>query len=329
MRTFLSLLDHDADALRKLVVRARALKGGAQANAIRGKVLGLIFFNPSLRTRVSFESAMARFGGHAVILSPGKDTWNLEYRDVVMNGDSAEHIEEAAPVLSRYCHALGVRTFAGLTDALADARDEVIRSFAANATVPLINMESAMDHPCQGLADMMTLREKLNKTEGKTFCLTWAPHMKALPLAVGHCAITAAAQSGMNIVVTHPTGHDLDEGVMSRAADICKTNNASFDVTADQREACAAADVVYVKSWGSRQLYGNAIGQAKAMTEFANWTVGTDHVKRPDQLVMHCLPVRRGVVMTADLLRSRQSIVVDQAENRMWAQAAILESLWS
>jgi N-acetylornithine carbamoyltransferase len=329
MNSFISLLEQDTDYLRQLVARARALKGGAAADAIRGKILGLLFFNPSLRTRVSFESAMARFGGHAIVLSPGKDTWNLEYREVVMDRDSAEHIEEAVKVLSRYCDALGVRTFASLSDAAEDARDEVIRAFAENTTVPLINMESAMDHPCQGLADLMTMKEKLNETEGKTFCLTWAPHMKALPLAVGHCAITAAAHAGMNIVIARPTGHDLDESITDRVTEICSANNASFDVTTDQKDACACANIIYVKSWGSRNFYGHAVAQAKAFKEFAHWTVTKNHLTRPDQLVMHCLPVRRGIVMTADLLRSPNSIVIDQAENRMWAQAAILESLWN
>lgn len=331
LRHWLSFLDYTPRELAALVESAHEIKAGRDqraADALYGRILGMVYFNPSLRTRMSFEAAMARFGGHAITLNVGADSWNLEHRDgVVMNGAAAEHIREAAPVLSRYCNLLGVRTFAGLKDAAEDAADAMLRAFARFATVPVVSLESAMEHPCQALADWMTIDERFQGTGGRNFTLTWAPQAKATPMAVPHSAVLMAAAAGMNLTIAHPPGYELNREILARAMHWCDQHGTSFTVTHDQRAACADAEVLYVKSWGSTGFYGDSERQRESFAQHASWMVTRDHLVRPDCVLMHCLPVRRNVVIADDALNDLCSIVVDQAENRMWAQAAILAHL--
>lgn len=330
MRHWLSMLEYDPPELAALVALARRFKAGqagAAAEALRGRILSMVFFNPSLRTRTSFEAAMLRYGGHAICLSVGADTWKLEYRDgVVMDGDCAEHVKEAAPVLSRYGDVLAVRTFAGLRDAADDAADPILRAFARYATVPVINMESAVEHPCQGLADWMTVEEKLQGTRGRRFVLTWAPQAKGLPMAVPHSAILVAAAAGLHVTVAHPPGYELNAAILDRARSWCHAAGNEFVVTHEQRPACRRADAVYVKSWGSPALYGDAERQRASFRQYADWTVGLDHLGA-QTILMHCLPVRRNVVISDAALDDPRCVVVDQAENRLWTQAAIVSHL--
>jgi len=329
MKHWLYQSDCELAELAELVQIARDLKAGRDAvgvrQALRGRVMGMVFFNPSLRTRVSFESGMFRFGGHAICLNVGTDAWRLEHRDgAVMNDVCAEHVREAAPVLSRYCDVLGVRTFAALNSATEDADDAVLRAFARHATVPVVNMESAMAHPCQGLADRITMEEKLGGARGRRFVLTWAPHVKALPMAVPHSAILAAASAGMQVTLAHPPGYELHAGPIAAARRWCRAQGAELTVTAEQMDACRAADVVYVKSWGSADLYGHAEAQAADFARYDRWRVSAAHLGSRDAILMHCLPVRRNVVIADDALDDPRCAVVDQAENRMWAQMAIV-----
>lgn len=330
-RHWLSFLDHQPEELAQLVKSARDIKSGRDqhaADALFGRILGMVFFNPSLRTRTSFEAAMMRHGGHAITLNVGGDTWNLEHRDgIVMNGPAAEHIREAAPVLSRYCNILGVRTFAGLKNAADDAEDALLRAFARHATVPIVSLESAMEHPCQALADWMTIDERFGSTAGRRFTLTWAPQAKATPMAVPHSAVLCAAAAGMHVTIAHPPGYELNANILSQAMHWCDRSGASFTVTHDQPSACDGAEVVYVKSWGSPQYYGNADAQRDSFANFAEWMVTRKHLTTPESILMHCLPVRRNVVIADEALDDPRCIVVDQAENRMWAQAAILAYL--
>lgn len=332
MRHFLTLLDERPEDLRALVALARTIKAGVVAPdpvaALRGRILGMLFFNPSLRTRASFEAAMYRFGGHAIVLNVGGDAWGLEHRErTIMDGDKAEHVKEAAPVLSRYCDVLAVRTFAQLRDAAEDAQDALLRAFALHATVPVINMESALEHPCQGLADWLTMEEKLpGGTAGRSFTLTWAPQAKAVPMAVPHSAILAAAAAGMHVTVAHPPGYELNPRIVEHVRTLCGLGGQRFSLTSEQVEACRSADVVYAKSWGAAGLYGQAEAQKASFRENADWMVDTHHLG-PRTLLMHCLPVRRNVVISDAALDDGRCIVVDQAENRLWAQAAILARL--
>jgi N-acetylornithine carbamoyltransferase len=340
MKHFVSMLDWTREDLAALIDLAARAKRGAAADemaVLQRRILTMVFFNASLRTRASFEAGMLRCGGSAIVMNVGSDTWALEYRDgAVMNGDAAEHIREAAPVLSRYTDLLAVRTFANLRDVAEDATEPVIRGFEKFATVPLINMESAVEHPCQGLADWLTLAEHIGARDGakapagdlrgKRFVLTWAPHIKGLPLAVPHSAMLAAAAAGMDVTVAHPPGYDLNPRFVGHAQKWCEAAGAKFEMTTDQKFATRGADAVYVKSWGAPGLYGDAAAQTASFREHADWQVTEGHLGTKTRL-MHCLPVRRNVVIADDALNDPRSIVVDQAENRLWAQVAVLATL--
>jgi N-acetylornithine carbamoyltransferase len=333
MKHFLGLLDLQPAKLEQLVVLAGRLKAGKDADAarvIKDRILAMVFFNPSLRTRASFEAAMLRFGGHAIVLSPGGDIWRIEHRNgAVMNAECAEHIREAAPVLGRYCDVLGVRTFARMANAAEDAADAIMQNFAAFSGVPTISLESAIEHPCQGLADQMTLTEKLGRTQGKRFVLSWAPHIKGLPMAVPHSAILAAAAAGMHVTIAHPPGYELGARFVETARTWCRQAGTSLVVTDQQRAACHEADAIYVKSWGSPTLYGKPDAQLADFHAHADWMVGLDHLCKATTILMHCLPVRRNVVIADAALDDPRAVVVDQAENRLWAQAAVLCELLS
>lgn len=327
MRHWLGLADESPVELAKLVETALRIKSGADRDTQRilhGRVLVMLFFNSSLRTRTSFEAAMLRAGGHAICLNVGSDTWNIEYRDgAIMNGAAAEHVREAAPVLSRYGDLLAVRSFAEMKSPTADAEERVIRAFARHATVPVLNMESAWEHPCQGLADWLTIREKLGDPRGKRFTLTWAPHIKLLPLAVSHSAVLAAAAAGMHVTIAHPPGYNLGENILERARAFCRSAGTNLDLTHDQAAATRSADIVYAKSWGAPLLYGDASAQSAEFNRYADWQVRAAHLGQHTRL-MHCLPTRRNVELADDALDDPRCIVVDQAENRLWAQTAIL-----
>src|SRR6267143_3098607 len=218
MKNFLTTSDLTSDRLKQLIDSALRFKGGADnSQPLANKSVALVFFNPSLRTRASMQVGIYELGGHAVVLEPGGTSWTLEHREgTVMDGDKTEHVAEFVRVLTRYCAALGVRTFAALKDWETERTDPVLSAFAKYSQVPLINLESAMHHPCQATADMMTIREK--KGEGnKRVLLTWAWHPKPLPMAVPNSFLLAAAQMGHDVVVAHPKGYELDAELVETA----------------------------------------------------------------------------------------------------------------
>jgi N-acetylornithine carbamoyltransferase len=292
---------------------------------LRGRRLGMLFFQPSLRTRVAFEVACFDLGAHAVHLQVGGGLWNLEHRDgVVMDGDRAEHVREAVGVLGRLLDGLGVRCFAGLVDARADAADEVLHAIARHATVPVLSLESAMDHPHQGLADALTVRRRFGE-ERVRVALTWAPHVKPLPLAVPHAALLAFAREGHEVVVAHPPGYDLDEGVLDDARRLAGEAGGRVEVTHQQAAALAGARVVYAKSWGARAHYGDGVAAQGGFRAHADWRVTAARMAATDHAVfLHCLPLRRGVVADADVLDAPSCLVLDQAEARLHVQKATL-----
>lgn len=328
MKQFTSFLNHSAETLQHIVQRALAIKNGSVPKSIAGKTLGMLFFNPSLRTRVSFETAMKRFGGHVVALSAGGDVWSLETREgAVMNQNKTEHIKDAARVLSRYCDALAVRTFAALKDIQEDLSEETLATFSKYATVPVISMESSMEHPCQALADMLTIKERF-KDRNVSFTLTWAPHIKPLPMAVPHSALLAAANLGCDITLAHPKGFDLAPGYIEQVTVRAKACGGSFAYTDNQLDACTKADVVYAKNWAPFPLYNDAQKLSDELLSNSSWKMTQSALKR-DALFMHCLPVRRNLEVADEVLDGPNSGVYDQAENRMWAQAAVLEKIFS
>jgi N-acetylornithine carbamoyltransferase len=287
----------------------------------------MVFFNPSLRTRTSFEAVMARGGGHALVLEAGSGTWKLEDRiGAIMNGDRPEHLREAVPVVSRYVDALAVRSFSSLTSDDEDNVDAVLRSFQNYATVPVISMESAREHPCQGLADIMTIEENFGLTRGLPITLTWAPHIKALPKAVPNSFLLTAAARGCDIRVAHPAGFELHGEVRGEAEALAKKGGGKISYFREQDSALTGARAIYAKAWGP----GTASAlPAESVTQHHDWmmTARQMSLAAADAIFLHCLPVRRNVEVADEILDGKWSRVIDQAENRFHVQRALLDWL--
>lgn len=309
-----------------LLALAARIKRGEITGGLERKVLAMVFLDPSLRTRASMETAMFLHGGHALAMEPGKGSWAIETElDTVMDGATVEHLIEAARVLSRYADALAVRSFPKGTDWDVEREDGTIRSFARFATVPVINLESSRRHPCQGLADAMTMREKLGDTAGKKFVLHWAWHPKPLPTAVPASAAIAAAQLGMEVVIARPEGYDLDPDDYGAIRGLAERQGGSLTVTDDLNDAVDGAAVVYPKSWGSLQYFGRPDEERALREGKRSWRLTENLMARTDRgIAMHCLPVRRNVEIDAAVLDGPHSAVIDQAENRLHAQRALL-----
>lgn len=330
-RDFLALEDWNVDAVDEMLALATRVKRGEIRGGLERKVLALVFLDPSLRTRSSMETAMFLHGGHALVLEPGKGSWALETEPgAVMDGSTVEHVAEAARVLARYADALAVRAFPKGPDWAVEREDRLIRDFAEYSEKPVINLESSRRHPCQALADVMTLRERLGDTRGKRFVLTWAWHPKPLPTAVPASAALAAARLGMDVVVARPAGYDLDtedEALLDRlAAEAGGTVRRCEDMDA----GLEGADAVYVKSWGSLAHYGRPDEERLLRAPLRDWRMTERrqrHTRGGAGIVMHCLPVRRNVEIDDAVLDGPHSVVVDQAENRLHAQRALLLNL--
>jgi N-acetylornithine carbamoyltransferase len=331
-RDLLALEDWKDDEVEALLQLAFRVKRGEIRGGLERKILAMVFMDPSLRTRTSFETAMHLHGGHAIVLEPGKGSWALETEPgAVMDADRVEHIIEAARVLGRYADAVGVRSFPRGNDWAVARRDAIVRDFARHCEKPVINLESARRHPCQALADAMTLREKLGETAGKRFVLTWAWHPKALPTAVPASAALAAARLGMEIAIARPEGYELDPEDTALIRRIAQQAGGEFvHIIDDPDEALVGADAVYVKSWGSVKLFGRSEEEAELRAGLRDWRLTPTRLRSTrggNGIVMHCLPVRRNVEIDDAVLDGPNSVVVDQAENRLHAQRALLLEL--
>ena len=319
---FLNTLDTDLDQLINSALRFKA--GDDSSRPLGNKSVALVFFNPSLRTRASMQVGIFELGGNAVVLEPGGTSWTLEHREgAVMDGDKTEHVAEFVRVLERYCVAIGVRTFAALKNWQEERTDPVLNAFAKYASVPIINLESAMHHPCQSVADMMTIREKLGAGR-KRVVLTWAWHPKPLPMAVPNSFALAAAQMGHDLLIAHPPGYELDEELLETMR-----TRGSVEITNDIDAAFDGAEVIYAKSWGAKQFYGNADRDVAERAQFRNqWIVNEDRMSRTNNAIfMHCLPVRRNVIVTDGVIDSKASVVIDEAENRLHVQKAVMAKI--
>lgn len=329
-RDFLTTGDWTRAELDQLIESAFRFKNAPdQSRPLSGRSVALVFFNPSLRTRASMQVGIYELGGNAVVLEPGGTSWTLEHRDgAVMDADKTEHIAEFVRVLGRYCVAIGVRTFAALQDWEAERLDPILNAFARYADVPVINLESAMHHPCQALADMMTICERLGPWR-KRVVLSWAWHPKPLPMAVPNSFALAAAQMGHDLVVAHPPGYELDDELMESIQQQAAGAGGRVTVTSELDAAFDGAEVVYAKSWGSRHFYGQpAVEIAERAQYREKWIVDESKMGRTsDAIFMHCLPVRRNVIVTDAVIDSPQSAVIDEAENRLHAQKAIMARL--
>jgi N-acetylornithine carbamoyltransferase len=327
MRHATGIEDFGTGGVEEILARALAWKQGPHPKHLVDKILGMVFFNPSLRTRASFEAVMARGGGSSIVLEVGNGVWKLEDREgAVMDGDRAEHIKEAAPVLSRYVDMLAVRTFASNVSDDADNADPVMNGFRNLGTVPTISMESAREHPCQGLADLLTARETFGATKGLPVTLAWAPHIKPLPKAVPNSFLLTAAAAGCEVRVAHPEGFELHPSVMAQARTLAQATGGSVAVTHDLDQAVAGTRVIYAKAWGPAT--GSGLG-ADAVKAFPHWLCSPRHFDHAaqDAIFMHCLPVRRNVEVADGVLDGPWCRVVDEAENRFHVQRSLIQWL--
>lgn len=308
MQHYLSI--NDIDSLSDWVTEARALKNDPLQSKSLGKdkTIGLLFFNNSLRTRLSTQKAAINLGMEVIVMNFGNEGWALEYGDgTIMDQGTSEHIKEAAKVVSQYCDVIGIRAFASLTDKEKDEAEVVLNGFKKYASVPIVNMESSVGHPLQALTDAITLAENSNKTKPKVV-LSWAPHPKALPHAVPNSFVEMMQLQDAYFVITHPKGYELDSTIIK-----------NVPVEYDQNKALKDADFVYVKNWSSYTDYGRVLNQDP------NWMITKD--KLCNAKFMHCLPVRRNVVVEDAVLDSEQSLVIDQANNRTYAAQVVLKKI--
>ncbi|MEM7296793.1 MAG: N-acetylornithine carbamoyltransferase [Bacteroidota bacterium] len=310
MNHFLSI--NDVTDVNELIKKSMAIKESplGHMDLGKGKTLGLVFFNSSLRTRMSMTLAAYNLGMNVMVLNVSSDSWQLEFEDGTrMDGGTAEHIKEAVPVLSSYCDVIGVRSFPGLINREEDYSEKVINAFKEYGGCPVINLESATVHPLQSLTDMVTIEES-KIIERPKVVITWAPHVKALPQAVSNSFLQWADQMDFDLTVTHPEGLDLANEFVGSA-----------HVEYDQKKALEGADIVYVKNWSSYQDYGKVIDQP-------DWEMTLDKLMLTNNAkLMHCLPVRRNLVISDDALDSHHSIVLQQAENRLYTAQAVLKEI--
>lgn len=300
----------DVTDVAQLVNEAAQLKANPYAFSELGKnkTIGLLFFNSSLRTRLSTQKAATNLGMNVIVMNVDSDGWQLEMQEgVIMDGNKAEHIKEAAAVIGQYCDIIGVRAFAGLENQKEDYQEMIIEKFRTYAGVPIINLESATRHPCQSLTDLLTIQE-LKTVERPKIVLTWAPHVKALPQAVANSFAEWINLTDNDFTIANPEGYNLAPEFVGNAK-----------VMHNQNEAFANADFIYAKNWSSYEHYGEVLPGNK------DWQITPEKMALTNNAkFMHCLPVRRGLVVADEVLDSPASVVIQQAGNRVWAaQAAI------
>jgi N-acetylornithine carbamoyltransferase len=329
MRRFLNLAHFSREQILDLLALAQSLQDKPQPRALAGKILGLVFFNPSLRTLASFQAGMARLGGSSFVITPGQGTWQLETKlNAIMKGAAAEHIREGIPVLASYCDALGVRAFAEGKDLDIDLSETLFGIIEGLCDKPLINMESAMNHPCQALADWRTMDE-LNLPKQAKFVLSWVYHPKSLPLAVPAATVHMAAMRGMEVVVLRPEGFALPPQIMDNARLAAAAAGGSITETSDRTAALAGASVLYAKEWGTTMYYGDAEADSRLRAELSDWCVCERWFAGAlsDARLMHCLPVRRNVAVADEVLDGPRAVVKREAFNRLAVQMAVLHRM--
>jgi N-succinyl-L-ornithine transcarbamylase len=306
----------DIDSIKQWVSEARKLKVNPLKYKKLGadKTIGLLFFNPSLRTRLSTQKAAQNLGMTAMIMNFDKEGWALEFEDgTIMDQGKSEHIKDAARVISQFCDIIAIRAFASLKDKEKDKAEIVLNGFAHYATVPIVNMESSMGHPLQALADAITLEENKVHLGGRKpkVVLSWAPHPKALPHAVANSFVQMMQKQEADFVITHPKGYELDPDIVGD----CK-------VEYDQNEAFKEADFIYTKNWSSFSDYGQVVSKDPS------WTISKEKMALTNKAkFMHCLPVRRNVVVADEVLDDENSLVIEQANNRTYAAQIVLKKI--
>lgn len=329
MTHFLSTREWSSSAINSLLDDAAMLKRAPRNASLEGRTVALVFFNPSLRTRASMEVGVAQLGGRAVVLEPGKGAWPIEFTDgAVMDGDREEHIAEAARVLSRYCDLIAVRAFPAFENWADDREDRALAGFARHATVPVINMET-IEHPLQELAHALTLREHIGELRGRKHLVTWTYHPRPLNTAVANSAVMIATKLGMDVTLLCPTEeYLLDERYLGAARENAAKNGGSFTITHDIKAAYADADVVYAKSWGAIPYFGRWSEEKPIRDQHRHFIVDEEKMSLTNNAYFsHCLPCRRNVKVTDAVIDSPRSLVIDEAENRLHTQKAVLTTL--
>jgi N-acetylornithine carbamoyltransferase len=325
----ISLQDWSVQEVEDLLDLSARIKRRAAPTQLSGKSVGLLFFRGSLRTRTSFEAAMHQLGGHTIHLAAASDFWDLEVQEgAVMDGRAPEHVKDAAQALSRYVNALAIRpAYAGQSWEV-DRKDSGIQAWARYARVPVINMESALWHPLQALADLLTLRERLGDLRGKQLAITWTRSTQPSSAAVTNSLLLAALRAGMSVRVAHPAGYDLDDEVLSRAREQAELGRGSFETGLPQEQALRGAHMVYARSWQSLEDYGNPTLAASRRSRLSGWTLDEALMKLTEGAqLMHAMPVRRNLEVTDELLDGPRSLLCEQAENRLHSQKALLVRL--
>ena len=327
---FISTIDYSKEDLDLLITQAIAYKNSKNkmTGELSGKTLAALFFNPSTRTRTSFDVAMYQLGGHTITLEPGKGSWGMEFKEgIKMDGDAEEHVKEATRVLNRYTDGIAVRAFPPFKNWEEDKLDPLISSMVKYSSKPIINMETII-HPCQALAMIMTLKEKIGPTKKKKMTMLWGYHPKGLNTAVANSAVVAGGQFGMDVTIANPKGYDLDPMFVNKTKEFCEQNGSNFEIVHDPDEGVEGADFVYVKSWGSLNHYGQFDKYKAEHDKNKNWVLDGERFKKTNNgYFSHCLPLRRNMNVMDEVIDSPNSLIIDEAENRLWVQKAILAKL--
>ncbi len=329
MRHFLTTTDFSRDELQGMLDLAADFRSGHDAKPLAGRSVALLFLNPSLRTRASFEVGIFELGAHAVVLEPGKGAWGIEFETgVIMDGDAEEHIAEVAGVLSRYCDAIALRAFPLFRNWSEDRQDRVIKALAEHASVPVINMETIV-HPCQELALMRTIQDHIGRPDGKKFVLTWTWHPRPLNTAVANSALLIASKFAMDITLLIPdNAYLLDEQFMDAGFEQAEAAGGSLDITTDIESAYTGADFVYAKSWGALPFYGRADEEARFREPFRHFIVDEAKMALTENArFSHCLPLRRNIKATDGVMDADYCVALDEAENRLHVQKAMMMTL--
>ena len=329
MKNFISTQSWSKSELQDILDFATSLKDDPFQPLLQNKSIAMLFFNPSLRTKTSFEIGISELQGTAVILQPGKDAWPIEFKDnIVMNGGSEEHVKEVAQVLSSYCDCIAIRAFPAFEDWNFDRTDHVINSFAQYATVPVVNMET-IEHPCQELAHILTLQEHYGDLQGKDYLLTWTYHPKPLNTAVANSSLLIASKFGMNVKLLCPSeDYLLDERYLNAASSNCLQEGTSFSVTHDIESAYSGAEIVYAKSWGSLIHYGNLEAELNSRKDFKHFIVDEQKMSMTNNAVFsHCLPLRRNIKATDAVMDADYCLAVQEAGNRKHVQKSLLTKI--
>jgi N-acetylornithine carbamoyltransferase len=332
MRFFNDLADFTTAEIQELVEFARRLDENPQPRALEGKVLALLFLSPSLRTLASFQSAMTRLGGGVFVISPEMSIHNIESRSgIVMDGVAAEHIREAIPAIASYSDAIGIRAFAKRENLDHDLKDNQFREMTSLIDIPYINMESAINHPCQSLADWKTLDDLAVPGNSGKFVLSWSWHPQPMPMAVPAATVHMAAMRGMDVTVLRPQGFELPDTIMEKARAAATLSGGSVTETDDRHSAMEGAQVIYVNSWASQRHYGDNSAEGDFKHELRNWCVDEPWFSNAtsDCRFMHALPVRRDVTVMERVLDGPRSVVIAEARNRMLVQMAVLHRILS